>query len=78
MEIGLVGLIIGDAEQAPTRIAFITILLAFILLYRVIDAGQTMSPIADKIWPNLVAVITGALGYLFGSSANGRRPGQRR
>jgi len=70
--------VIGDAESAPTRIAFITIFLAliavipcvFILVYR-----DEKSPLLDKMLTGLFGLVTLALGYIFGSGTIGRRVG---
>jgi hypothetical protein len=75
MSVGYVGLLIGDVDHAPTRIAFITIcfvlsatiICLFVSLYRDSDFGHTL--VRDTL-VTLMGLASTALGYLFGSGAN--------
>jgi uncharacterized membrane protein (Fun14 family) len=70
LEIGLVGLIFGDATEKPGNIAAMAIGCAFLLmlaLFLIPDSAATPKREALTL---LGSIITGALGFLFG---RGRR-----
>lgn len=71
LEIGLVGWLIGDKEHAPTRIAFLVIILATVLIFGCLwMSTYPLRPQADQIIGNVVTgaigLLTLALGYIFG------------
>lgn len=81
IQIGLAGYLIGDAEHAPSRIAFYVIVFAFVtLFYLTIGSGrgEAMSPaLLDKTITALIGLATLARGYLFGIYAAPPRPNKQ-
>jgi hypothetical protein len=71
LEVGWLGRFIGDRQNAPTRIAFILIMMlcvlivpiAFLIAYRHDD-----SALLDKIVTAALSLLSGALGFVFGRS----------
>lgn len=73
LEAGWVGIVLGDSNNKPGNIAFITIVLSFIGMITAISASDQSIPKMQLI-ASLTSLITGALGYAFGrGSREGRR-----
>lgn len=61
---GWLGQVAGAPKNAPTNIAFLTILLSF-----VVGLISFLHPKTLEIWTFLVPIITGTIGYVFGKGA---------
>jgi hypothetical protein len=68
MQQGWIGYALGDLANKPGNIAFIVIALAFLLLFGLVWLANPALPIVDKLITAFFALITLALGYLFGKS----------
>jgi hypothetical protein len=67
LEMGLMGVVFGDATEKPGNIAAVAILLAFIglmiILFALPDSATTPK---REVVTLFGSIITGALGFLFG------------
>lgn len=75
--LGRVGQFIGGGPEKAGNIAYIVIVAAFIVLILSIIAayvanGDKLAPILDKIATGSFSIITGAVGYIFGSSKDSK------
>ena len=76
--LGWIGKFIGGGPEKAGNIASIVVLAALILLIGAAAGsayavdGSKIAPVFDKIVAGCFALITGALGYLFGSSKDGK------
>ncbi|PZA12715.1 hypothetical protein DNX69_07410 [Rhodopseudomonas palustris] len=81
LEVGWVGRIIGDHVNAPTRIAFFVIVIsALIVVLAVVLATVSDKELAilDKVTTAAFALMSGALGYVFGKgNSESRNPPRR-
>ena len=71
--LGRVGLFIGGGPEKAGNIAYIVIVAAFLVLLLASGAGywtssDKLAAVFDKLVTGCISLITGALGYLFGSS----------
>lgn len=71
--LGKVGLFIGGGPEKAGNIAYIVIIAAFVILLMSVVAaylaeGDKLAPVLDKITAGCFSIITGAIGYIFGSS----------
>jgi hypothetical protein len=64
LEMGLMGVIFGDATEKPGNVAAVAILLSFIAL--VIIFCSAASDIRGQAIALFGSIITGSIGYLFG------------
>jgi hypothetical protein len=80
LEIGWLGRFIGDHDNAPTRLAFLVIILCAIIVVPValtIVYRHDDSALLDKIITSALALISGALGFAFGRSTSAQKPPRR-
>lgn len=70
LEIGLIGLIFGDAAEKPGNIAAAAIVLSFIMFIVLVYAPDSSAFPKSQAMTLLGSVITGALGFLFGRSSH--------
>lgn len=71
--LGRVGQFIGGGPEKAGNIAYIVIVAAFIVLILAVAASyaadsEKLAPILDKIATGSFSIITGAVGYIFGSA----------
>ena len=72
--LGRVGQYIGGGPEKAGNIAYIVIVAAFVALLLATGASYfaddaKLAPVLDKLVTGCISLITGALGYLFGSSS---------
>jgi hypothetical protein len=76
LEIGAVGRWIGDHEHAPSRIAFVIILIFAAMLmpvpWMIVFGGANESPLLDKLVTGAFSITGAALGFVFGRASSGR------
>jgi hypothetical protein len=76
LEIGVVGRWIGDHEHAPSRIAFVIILIFAAMLmpvpWMIAFGGAKESPLLDKLVTGAFSITGAALGVVFGRASSGR------
>jgi hypothetical protein len=76
LEIGVVGRWIGDHEHAPSRIAFVIILIFAAMLmpvpWMIAFGGAKESPLLDKLVTGAFSITGAALGFVFGRASSGR------
>jgi hypothetical protein len=83
LEVGVVGRWIGDHEHAPTRIAFVVVLIFAVMLvpipWMIAFSGANESPLLDKLVTGAFSITGAALGFVFGRASSGRshRPAGR-
>jgi hypothetical protein len=80
LEIGWLGRVIGDHDNAPTRLAFIVILVCAVIVVPValtIVYRRDDSALLDKIITSALALISGALGFVFGRSSSSQKSPRR-
>lgn len=70
-EMGAVGMMFGGAAEKPGNIAGFAILIAFLGILVLIIAPESGTFPKREAITLFGSIITGALGYLFGRSANG-------
>lgn len=78
LEIGVVGRWIGDHEHAPSRIAFVVVLIFAAMLmplpWMIAFGGANESPLLDKLVTGAFSITGAALGFVFGRASSGRLP----
>lgn len=80
IEIGWLGRFIGDHDNAPTRIALIVIVVCAIIIVPValiIVWRRDDSALLDKIITSSFALVSGALGFVFGRITGDQKPPRR-
>ena len=75
--LGVIGAFVGGGPEKAGNIAFIVIAAALIVMVTASVASANITtaefaPVMDKLISGCIALITGALGYVFGASKEGK------
>lgn len=75
--LGKIGAFVGGGPEKAGNIAFIVIAVAaLVLIISAVGSAMTtvaaFAPVLDKLISGCITLITGALGYLFGASKDGK------
>ena len=75
--LGKIGAFVGGGPEKAGNIAFIVIVAAVLVLIiasvaAAITTVPAFAPVLDKLTAGCITLITGALGYLFGASKDGK------